>query len=54
VALDAARRALEVSEPPSHDRGEGWHDWLICRIVLREAEALIVFDPRFPAAPFAR
>ncbi len=51
--LDAARRALEESTPPSSDLGASWPDWLIGRIALREAEALIVFDPVFPADPFA-
>ena len=32
----------------------GWTEWLFARIVLDEAEALILFDPIFPADPFAR
>jgi serine/threonine-protein kinase len=32
----------------------GWTEWVIATIVLREAEALIVYDPVFPADPFAR
>jgi hypothetical protein len=31
----------------------GWTEWVIATIVRREAEALIVFDPIFPADPFA-
>ncbi len=52
--LDGARRALLESAPPAADLGAGWHDWLICQIALREAEALILYDPVFPADPFAR
>ena len=32
----------------------GWTEWVIATILLREAEALIVYDPNFPANPFAR
>ena len=32
----------------------GWTEWVIATIVSREAEALIVYDPVFPADPFAR
>jgi tetratricopeptide (TPR) repeat protein len=32
----------------------GWTEWLYARIVLNEAEALILYDPIFPADPFAR
>jgi tetratricopeptide (TPR) repeat protein len=32
----------------------GWTEWLFARIVLDEADALIVYDPIFPADPFAR
>ncbi len=52
--LEEARRALEAIAPPSTDLGAGWHDWLISQIALREAEALILYDPVFPADPFAR
>ena len=31
----------------------GWTEWLHARIVLDEAEALILDDPVFPADPFA-
>ncbi len=31
----------------------GWTEWLHAGIVLDEAEALILYDPAFPAAPFA-
>ncbi len=34
--------------------GYNWTEWLYERIVLNEAEALIVYDPVFPANPFAR
>jgi hypothetical protein len=29
-------------------------DWLPLQLLLREAEALILYDPVFPADPFAR
>ena len=63
-----ARRALDAARPLfdflgrsdlSRDspRGElmsyGWTEWVIATIVLREAEALIVYDPIFPADVFA-
>jgi hypothetical protein len=61
--LDAVRKGPDVLR---HDRwfgvpelasGElmsyGWTELLIATIVLREAEALIVYDPIFPADPFA-
>ena len=51
--LDRARRSLKAIAPPTMNLGPGWHDWLICQIVLREAEALILYDPLFPADPFA-
>jgi hypothetical protein len=31
----------------------GWTEWLKATIVSREAEALILYDPIFPADPFA-
>ena len=51
--LAGARRALEEMAPPAADLGPGWHDWLIGQVALREAEALILYDPVFPADPFA-
>jgi hypothetical protein len=48
---DAARQLTEVSarlkaneqkmSAPNADRGTGWADWLICEILLREADRLI-------------
>jgi serine/threonine protein kinase/tetratricopeptide (TPR) repeat protein len=32
----------------------GWTEWVIATIVRREAEAMIVYDPIFPADPFVR
>jgi hypothetical protein len=40
--------------PPAADLGAGWHDWLFGQVALREAEALILYDPVFPADPFAQ
>jgi hypothetical protein len=31
-----------------------WHDYLRLLVLRREAEALILYDPIFPADPFAR
>ena len=31
----------------------GWTEWLDARILCDEAEALILYDPMFPANPFA-
>ena len=61
-ALDAARTFVDslgrsdfTRESP---RGEvmryAWTEWVIATIVRHEAEALIVYDPIFPADPFAR
>jgi tetratricopeptide (TPR) repeat protein len=61
--LDAARAALSKvstvyrSIPPetiARDLSPGWTSSLICEILYCEAEALIIFDPLFPADPFAR
>ena len=64
-----ARRALDAARPSfdflgrsdltrDSPRGElmsyGWTEWVKATIVLHEAEALIVYDPIFPADPFAR
>jgi serine/threonine-protein kinase len=59
---DAAREALNKATalyrsnrprtlPP--EAGASWIDPLICEILLREAEALILYDAVFPANPFA-
>jgi hypothetical protein len=48
--LDGARVALEQISPPAADPGAGWHDWLICQIVLREAEAVLGQPPPPPAS----
>jgi hypothetical protein len=48
-----ARQALKPIAPPASDLGADWPDWLIRPIALREAEALILHDPDFPADPFA-
>jgi hypothetical protein len=61
--LDAARAALGAvsalglpadSTTPELDLGQGWIDPLISKILYREAEALIIFDPVFPANLVAR
>jgi tetratricopeptide (TPR) repeat protein len=59
---DAAREALNKATalyrsnrrrtlPP--EPGPSWIDPLICEVLLREAETLILYDPVFPANPFA-
>src|SRR5262249_2612448 len=62
--LDAVRKGPDVLRQdrwfgvPELASGElmsyGWTELVIATIVLREAEALIVYDPIFPADPFAR
>jgi WD40 repeat protein/tetratricopeptide (TPR) repeat protein len=52
--LDDARRALEAIAPPAADLGAAWHDWLICQVALREAEAVIGGQPPAPVRPPAR
>jgi hypothetical protein len=60
--LDAARKRLEGLgrahgwRDSSEERellDYGWTEWVIATLVLHEAEALIVYDPIFPADPFA-
>jgi hypothetical protein len=61
--LDAARKRLEGLGHVFWDAlrdlasGElmdyGWTEWMTATILLHEAEALIVYDPIFPADPFA-
>jgi tetratricopeptide (TPR) repeat protein len=43
-----------VQQATALDPGEFWADQLICEVLHREAEALVVYDPAFPANPFAR
>jgi Flp pilus assembly protein TadD len=60
-ALDAARPFFDYLErfdltrdsPRGELMGYGWTEWVNATIVLHEAEALIVYDPIFPADPFA-
>ncbi len=55
--LDETRRLVEASKfDPRHEGlyHDSWHDWMRIQILLREAEALILHDPIFPANPFAR
>ena len=60
---DEARAALmkasglyrsNVQQATALDPGPFWADLLICEVLHREAEALVVYDPPFPAKPFAR
>jgi tetratricopeptide (TPR) repeat protein len=60
---DEARAALERaselyrSNAPQNialDPGPHWNDHLICEVLHREAEAVILYDPIFPADPFAQ
>ena len=60
---DEARAALvkasglyrsNVQQATALDPGAIWADLLICEVLHREAEALVVYDPAFPANPFAR
>jgi serine/threonine protein kinase/Flp pilus assembly protein TadD len=51
--LDKATEVFSrrVAKPGGPEPGGAWTDLLICEILLREAEALIM-DPSFPAEPF--
>ncbi len=60
---DEARAAFEkasalhrpnVQQATALDPGASWADLLICEVLHREAEALVVYDPAFPSNPFAR
>jgi tetratricopeptide (TPR) repeat protein len=60
--LDAARKLLDglgrIYGFRDSTEGElmdyGWTEWVQATIIRNEAEALIVYDPIFPADPFAR
>src|SRR5262249_440367 len=55
--LQRARNAVEQSGFAPWGEGDlpfCWMDWLRLRILLHEAEGLILYDPIFPADPFAR
>jgi tetratricopeptide (TPR) repeat protein len=56
AALDAALRTsgVDAPPPPGSDLGPAWADWLLCRLVAREAEATVLYDPIFPVDPFVR
>jgi WD40 repeat protein/tetratricopeptide (TPR) repeat protein len=56
AALAAALQTslADAPQPPGSDLGAAWADWLVCRIVGREAEAAVLYDPIFPDDPFAR
>jgi tetratricopeptide (TPR) repeat protein len=56
AALEKASGLYRANAPTTIavDPGWFWPDLLICEILHREAEALVVFDPAFPADPFAR
>ncbi len=50
--LAQAERLLAEQVPTM--AAPAWHDRLLARRLVREAAALIRFDPIFPADPFAR
>jgi tetratricopeptide (TPR) repeat protein len=52
-SLNRAVKIMDQQVPDLANAGESWHDWLINRIFRSEAEALILYDPIFPADPFA-
>jgi serine/threonine protein kinase/tetratricopeptide (TPR) repeat protein len=55
--LQEVRNAVETSGFDPWREGDlppFWFDWLRLRILLSEAEGLILYDPIFPADPFAR
>jgi tetratricopeptide (TPR) repeat protein len=58
-ALAQARLLLDGPSPSGEQEwasrlGDDWQDWLIARVVYREAQARVVYDRIFPADPFAR
>ena len=56
--LDGLGRAYGWRDSTVIEQGElmdyGWTEWVIATVLCREAEALILYDPIFPADPFAR
>jgi hypothetical protein len=44
---------MDKQVPSLAAAGDSWHGWLMNRLLRSEAEALIYWDPAFPAQPFA-
>jgi Flp pilus assembly protein TadD len=56
-ALARAERLMADHIPAEGSDGlypAGWQEWAHCEIIHREAEAVVRWDPIFPADPFAR
>ncbi len=54
-AAESLTRAVKIMDqqvPDLANAGASWHGWLINRVFRAEAEALILYDPIFPADPF--
>ena len=55
--LDGLGRAYGWRDSTVIEQGElmdyGWTEWVIATVLYHEAEALILYDPIFPADPFA-
>jgi hypothetical protein len=54
--LAETRRLVKASKFDPRHEGlyvADWQDWLRVEVLLREAESLILYDPAFPADPFA-
>jgi tetratricopeptide (TPR) repeat protein len=52
-SLNRAAKIMDQQVPDLANAGGSWHGWLINQIFRSEAEALILYDPMFPADPFA-
>jgi hypothetical protein len=55
AALEKVSQLYRANAPQTIalDPGWFWTELLICEILYREAEVLIVYDQSFPANPFA-
>ena len=55
-AAESLNRAIQIMDqqvPNLANAGNSWHGWLMNRTLRSEAEALIIYDPIFPANPIA-
>jgi serine/threonine-protein kinase len=52
-SLTRATKIMDEQVPDLAHAGDSWHAWLMNRVFRSEAEALILYDPLFPADPLA-
>jgi serine/threonine protein kinase/tetratricopeptide (TPR) repeat protein len=55
-ARESLSRAIQIMDqqvPSLADAGDSWNGWLMNQVLRAEAEALVLYDPIFPANPLA-